>query len=105
MPVGPSRHRLRYVFWHGVSRQYVDGGSDNVARCLQRLDLGDSSEAVHNRHLHIHQDQVKGFACCCVDGISAILDGRQTGPGRAQDKLNDTAIDGMIFGQKNADAL
>jgi hypothetical protein len=75
-----------------------------VFLCASGADGAGRLEAVHVRHLHVHQDQVVGGGASLVEGLAAI-DGDIDGQLRAVQQVErDLAVDRVVFGQQQAGA-
>ena len=58
-----------------VIREGVGGQGDDGNHRVQFPDLQSGLQAIHDRHLHIHQDQITGRPTELVDGLATILGG------------------------------
>ncbi len=70
----------------------------------QGADGAGGVQAVHDRHLHVHQDQVVGGGAGLLDGFPAV--GRQVDRemDATQQFQRDFPVDGVVFGQQQPGA-
>ncbi len=90
---------------HGVGGERDDRGAPGAKAQLGGADLAGGGEAVHHRHLGVHQHDVE--RTLIEEGLHrlrAVLGDDDVGM-RPQHQLDDLAIYGVIFGQKDAEPL
>ena len=71
---------------------------------LDRADGAGGGQAVHDRHLHVHQDDVEASAAAGRHGLGAVLDGDDLGARRRQDQLDHALVGRVILGQQHPQA-
>ena len=85
--VAAGSQALVPVARHGVGRQGDDGA---VVALLSQLTHG--GVAVHDRHLHVHQDGVERLPESDFECLLAVLGAKHRRAGAAEDNLNQLAI-------------
>ncbi len=73
----------------------------NLFALAQQADGGD---AVHDRHLHVHQHHVEVLHLQEVQRRLAVVDDGQMHPGRVHDQLHHPLVGGVVLGQQHPQA-
>ena len=87
------------VACHGVSRQ-PDDGKAGPTPVLPNLTGG--FQAVEDRHLNIHEDQVAGVPLESLDGLQAMGSDEDVVPPLSQHAGNDLLIGEVVLDHENA---
>ncbi len=66
-------------------------------------DLAGGGQAVHDRHLHVHQHDVEIAVAAGLNRLGAVLDRGQVDIGLGQDHLHYLAVDRVVVGQQDPD--
>ena len=90
---------------HGVGGERIDRRPPPTIEVFPPANFANGGQAVHHRHLHVHQDQVEGPGFPGVHRLGAILDAGEQYAGCAKDQLHDPAVGGMVFGQQDPHAF
>src|SRR3569833_3276065 len=95
--------RFMDVLLHGVSAQHNDRSSPTVWKCgLEVPDRPRRRQAVHHRHLHVHENQGEILGHVSAECLVAVFCVRQADAHRAQNHFDEAPIDDVILCQEYA---
>ncbi len=85
------------ILLQGVGRQGDDGNRQARATQFRR-----GRVAVHDRHLHVHQDHVERLGQCSLDGLAAVFSLFDLGPSPSQHQPQQLAVGFAIVDDQHA---
>lgn len=88
------------VAGHGVGSHGDDGHAD-ADTALQSADRGSGFEAVHIRHLDVHNDDVEGTVLQGGEGLAAIVGNCHLVALFFKQANGEFLINGVVFGKQN----
>lgn len=89
------------VAFHGMGRHGDDGDVDTRG-FLSLADGASCFEAIEDRHLNVHQDDVELVFGRSVDGELTVADDRDIVPAFFEEKRGEFLVDGVVFGQEHS---
>ncbi len=98
--IHPGTQTAIAVARHCVCR-HRDDAQMSTACLFARTDLGRRLEAVHDRHLNVHQHNVEGAVCNRRDRRLAVADDRDIVSPFAQQPARNTLVDDVVFGDEH----
>ena len=87
---------------HGVGRQRDDGSVWGLGIPLPVPDSGGCCEAIHDRHLAIHENEIKRFCGGCDHGLLPILRDSGLISNQVEHFGSDLKVDGIVFDEEHA---
>lgn len=101
MPVAARRLASANMLFQGIGGEHDHWSARPPLSELPSAQFSRGAEAIHHRHLHVHEHHIEGFRLEGLQGLLSILDHHRGDAHRTQDQLHNLLVGRMILRQKN----